>query len=93
MPELIDADTPDAARTHIGFYGNDYELVFQTSSTLSEEPFTPVTTLFGAIDIWHGALATLSGMTRTNSPREMVPSSSRWITSIPNKPGKRQVRV
>ena len=41
MPSLIDADTPDDAKTRTGFDGEQYELVFSDEFNLDGRSFYP----------------------------------------------------
>lgn len=56
MPELIDKDTPDAAKTRTGFDGEEYELVFSDEFNVDGRTFYPGDDPFweGA-DLWYGS--------------------------------------
>lgn len=41
MPDLVDADTPDNARTRVGFDGLEYDLVFSDEFNVPERSFYP----------------------------------------------------
>lgn len=41
MPDLIDKDTPDAAKSRTGFDGHEYELVFSDEFNVDGRSFYP----------------------------------------------------
>ena len=56
MPSLIDADTPDDAKTRTGFDGEQYELVFSDEFNLDGRSFYPGDDPYWeAVDLWYGA--------------------------------------
>lgn len=56
MPELIDKDTPDTAKSRTGFDGQDYELVFSDEFNTAGRTFYPGDDPFWeAVDLWYGA--------------------------------------
>ncbi|KAI0071689.1 beta-glucan synthesis-associated [Panus rudis PR-1116 ss-1] len=58
LPQMIDPDTPDAAKTRKGFDGFDYELVFSDEFNVDGRTFYPGDDPFWeAQDIWYGATA------------------------------------
>lgn len=60
MPQLIDADTPDSAKTRTGFDGQDYELVFSDEFNVDGRTFYPGDDPFWeAMDFWYGSTADL----------------------------------
>lgn len=60
MPELIDSDTPDSAKTRTGFDGEDYELVFSDEFNVEGRTFYAGDDPFWeAVDLWYGATADL----------------------------------
>ncbi|KAJ8496348.1 hypothetical protein ONZ45_g12486 [Pleurotus djamor] len=60
MPELIDRDTPDSAKTRRGFDGHDYELVFSDEFNVEGRTFYPGDDPFWeAVDIWYGVTGDL----------------------------------
>ncbi|KAH9896744.1 beta-glucan synthesis-associated [Cubamyces lactineus] len=60
MPELIDEDTPDSAKTRTGFDGQEYELVFSDEFNLDGRTFYPGDDPFWeAADLWYGSTADL----------------------------------
>lgn len=60
MPEIIDAETPASARTHIGTDGSQYELVFSDEFTVDGRTFYPGDDPFWeAVDLWYGATGDL----------------------------------
>ncbi|KAF8987327.1 beta-glucan synthesis-associated [Cyathus striatus] len=60
MPELIDTDTPDEAKTRTGFDGQEYELVFSDEFNVDGRSFYPGDDPFWeAVDLWYGATADL----------------------------------
>ncbi|EIW55856.1 beta-glucan synthesis-associated [Trametes versicolor FP-101664 SS1] len=60
MPELIDPDTPDSAKTRTGFDGEAYELVFSDEFNKDNRTFYPGDDPFWeAADLWYGSTADL----------------------------------
>ncbi|TFK35297.1 beta-glucan synthesis-associated protein-domain-containing protein [Crucibulum laeve] len=60
MPEMIDSETPDSAKTRTGFDGNDYELVFSDEFNTDGRTFWPGDDPFWeAVDLWYGATGDL----------------------------------
>ncbi|KAI0659067.1 beta-glucan synthesis-associated [Cubamyces menziesii] len=60
MPELIDLDTPDSAKTRTGFDGQEYELVFSDEFNTDGRTFYPGDDPFWeAADLWYGSTADL----------------------------------
>ncbi|KAI1798328.1 beta-glucan synthesis-associated [Ganoderma leucocontextum] len=58
MPELIDLETPDAAKTRTGYDGQEYELVFSDEFNTDGRTFYPGDDPFWeAADIWYGSTA------------------------------------
>ncbi|KIP01971.1 glycoside hydrolase family 16 protein [Phlebiopsis gigantea 11061_1 CR5-6] len=56
MPQLIDVDTPDSAKTRTGFDGQDYELVFSDEFNVDGRTFYPGDDPFWeAVDLWYGS--------------------------------------
>lgn len=56
MPELIDAHTPDTAKSRTGFDGQDYTLVFSDEFNTDGRTFYPGDDPFWeAMDLWYGA--------------------------------------
>ena len=56
MPQLIDADTPDSAKTRTGFDGEQYELVFSDEFEQAGRTFYPGDDPFWeAADLWYGS--------------------------------------
>lgn len=56
MPELIDVDTPESAKTRTGFDGQAYELVFSDEFNTDGRTFYPGDDPFWeAVDLWYGA--------------------------------------
>ncbi|KAH8110124.1 beta-glucan synthesis-associated [Phellopilus nigrolimitatus] len=59
-PELIDAATPDSVKTHTGFDGNQYNLVFSDEFNTDGRTFYPGDDPYWeAVDLWYGATADL----------------------------------
>lgn len=55
MPELVDSDTPDAAKTRTGFDGQPYTLVFSDEFNRDGRTFYPGDDPFWeAVDLWYG---------------------------------------
>ena len=53
-PTLIDADTPDSAKTRVGYDGQDYVLVFSDEFNLDGRSFHPGDDPFWeAVDLWY----------------------------------------
>ena len=51
---LVDADTPQSARTRVGFDGHDYNLVFSDEFNLDNRSFYPGDDPFWeAVDLWY----------------------------------------
>ncbi|KAF8649109.1 hypothetical protein AX16_006007 [Volvariella volvacea WC 439] len=60
MPEMIDPETPDNARTRTGFDGQAYELVFSDEFNTPGRTFYPGDDPFWeAVDLWYGATGDL----------------------------------
>ena len=60
MPELIDRDTPEDAKTRTGFDGEQYELVFSDEFNVDGRTFYPGDDPFWeAADLWYGSTADL----------------------------------
>ncbi|KAG6886660.1 hypothetical protein C0992_002913, partial [Termitomyces sp. T32_za158] len=60
MPELIDPDTPDDAKTRTGFDGQQYQLVFSDEFKVDGRSFYPGDDPFWeAVDLWYGATGDL----------------------------------
>ncbi|KAI0777564.1 beta-glucan synthesis-associated [Trametes elegans] len=60
MPELIDPDTPDSAKSRTGFDGEQYELVFSDEFNIEGRTFYPGDDPFWeAADLWYGSTADL----------------------------------
>lgn len=60
MPELIDPDTPDSAKTRQGFDGFKYNLVFSDEFNSDGRTFFPGDDPFWeAVDLWYGATGDL----------------------------------
>lgn len=58
MPQLIDTDTPDSAKSRTGFDGEQYELVFSDEFNVDGRTFYPGDDPFWeAVDIWYGSTA------------------------------------
>ena len=58
MPQLIDRDTPDSAKTRTGFDGQEYELVFSDEFNTDGRTFYPGDDPFWeAADLWYGSTA------------------------------------
>ncbi|KAF8066469.1 beta-glucan synthesis-associated protein-domain-containing protein [Lyophyllum atratum] len=58
MPDLIDTETPDAAKTRAGYDGHEYELVFSDEFNTDGRTFYPGDDPFWeAADLWYGATA------------------------------------
>ncbi|PIL27407.1 hypothetical protein GSI_10555 [Ganoderma sinense ZZ0214-1] len=58
MPQLIDSETPDSAKTRTGFDGVEYELVFSDEFNTDGRTFYPGDDPFWeAVDIWYGSTA------------------------------------
>ncbi|PSR72683.1 hypothetical protein PHLCEN_2v11457 [Hermanssonia centrifuga] len=56
MPELIDPETPDAAKTRTGFDGQQYELVFSDEFNTEGRTFYPGDDPYWeAVDLWYGS--------------------------------------
>ena len=56
MPDLIDADTPDDAKTRTGFDGNTYNLVFSDEFNTDGRTFYPGDDPYWeAVDLWYWA--------------------------------------
>jgi beta-glucanase (GH16 family) len=56
MPQLIDPDTPPAARSRTGFDGEEYSLVFSDEFNVEGRSFYPGDDPFWeAVDLWYGA--------------------------------------
>lgn len=56
MPQLIDPDTPDSAKTRQGFDGMEYELVFSDEFNLDGRTFYPGDDPYWeAVDLWYGS--------------------------------------
>ncbi|KAF7977403.1 hypothetical protein HWV62_4035 [Athelia sp. TMB] len=56
MPELIDKDTPDSAKSRTGFDGEEYELVFSDEFETDGRTFWPGDDPYWeAMDLWYGA--------------------------------------
>ncbi|KAF6743438.1 beta-glucan synthesis-associated protein-domain-containing protein [Ephemerocybe angulata] len=55
IPQPIDPDTPQSARTRTGFDGQDYELVFSDEFNVEGRSFYPGDDPFwDAVDLWYG---------------------------------------
>ncbi|KDR79505.1 hypothetical protein GALMADRAFT_1243340 [Galerina marginata CBS 339.88] len=60
MPDLIDTDTPDSAKSRTGFDGKQYELVFSDEFNIAGRSFYPGDDPFWeAVDLWYGATGDL----------------------------------
>lgn len=60
MPELIDSDTPEEAKTRTGFDGKSYSLVFSDEFNKDGRTFFPGDDPYWeAVDLWYGATADL----------------------------------
>lgn len=60
MPELIDPDTPESAKTRTGFDGEEYELVFSDEFEVEGRTFYPGDDPYWeAVDLWYGATGDL----------------------------------
>ncbi|KAI8986834.1 beta-glucan synthesis-associated [Trametes punicea] len=60
MPQLIDPETPDDAKTRTGFDGQDYELVFSDEFNTDGRTFYPGDDPYWeAVDLWYGSTADL----------------------------------
>jgi beta-glucanase (GH16 family) len=60
MPEMIDRDTPDKAKTRTGFDGEQYELVFSDEFETPGRTFYPGDDPFWeAVDLWYGVTGDL----------------------------------
>ncbi|KAI0674191.1 beta-glucan synthesis-associated [Trametes maxima] len=60
MPDLVDKDTPDNAKTRTGFDGEEYELVFSDEFNQDGRTFYPGDDPFWeAADLWYGSTADL----------------------------------
>ncbi|KAI0365988.1 beta-glucan synthesis-associated [Pilatotrama ljubarskyi] len=60
MPQLIDPDTPESAKTRTGFDGEAYELVFSDEFNLDGRTFYPGDDPYWeAVDLWYGSTADL----------------------------------
>ncbi|KAI0090615.1 beta-glucan synthesis-associated [Irpex rosettiformis] len=58
MPEVIDPETPDSAKSRTGFDGQEYELVFSDEFNTDGRTFYPGDDPFWeAADIWYGSTA------------------------------------
>ncbi|EKM53338.1 glycoside hydrolase family 16 protein [Phanerochaete carnosa HHB-10118-sp] len=56
MPELIDSDTPDGAKTRQGFDGQEYDLVFSDEFNVDGRTFYPGDDPYWeAVDLWYGS--------------------------------------
>ncbi|KAJ2934244.1 hypothetical protein H1R20_g2843, partial [Candolleomyces eurysporus] len=56
MPQLIDPDTPQTARSRTGFDGEEYTLVFSDEFNVEGRSFYPGDDPFWeAVDLWYGA--------------------------------------
>ncbi|KAG8899650.1 hypothetical protein FRB99_006518 [Tulasnella sp. 403] len=56
LPQVIDPQTPESAKTHTGSDGSDYELVFSDEFNVDGRTFYPGDDPFWeAVDIWYGA--------------------------------------
>ena len=56
MPQLVDPETPDSAKTRTGFDGQDYELVFSDEFNTDGRTFYPGDDPFWeAVDLWYGS--------------------------------------
>ena len=56
MPQIIDPDTPDNAKSRTGFDGQDYELVFSDEFNVDGRTFYPGDDPYWeAVDLWYGA--------------------------------------
>ncbi|KAG8981100.1 hypothetical protein FRC05_004000 [Tulasnella sp. 425] len=56
LPQLIDPETPDQAKTRTGFDGEEYELVFSDEFNTDGRTFYPGDDPFWeGVDIWYGA--------------------------------------
>ncbi|TFK87206.1 glycoside hydrolase family 16 protein [Polyporus arcularius HHB13444] len=56
MPQLVDPDTPDSAKTRTGFDGEQYELVFSDEFNVDGRTFYPGDDPFWeAADLWYGS--------------------------------------
>ncbi|RDB14975.1 putative beta-glucan synthesis-associated protein C23H3.11c [Hypsizygus marmoreus] len=60
MPDLIDTETPDSARSRTGYDGFDYELVFSDEFNTAGRSFYPGDDPYWeAVDLWYGATGDL----------------------------------
>ncbi|CDO74392.1 Glycoside Hydrolase Family 16 protein [Trametes cinnabarina] len=60
MPQLVDMDTPDSAKTRTGFDGQEYELVFSDEFNKDGRTFYPGDDPYWeAADLWYGSTADL----------------------------------
>lgn len=60
MPQLVDPETPDSAKTRTGFDGQEYELVFSDEFNTDGRTFYPGDDPFWeAVDLWYGVTADL----------------------------------
>ncbi|CAL1711204.1 unnamed protein product [Somion occarium] len=58
LPQMIDLDTPEEAKTRTGFDGQPYELVFSDEFNMDGRTFYPGDDPFWeAMDLWYGATA------------------------------------
>ena len=60
LPDMVDKETPDSAKTRKGWDGKDYELVFSDEFNTAGRTFYPGDDPFWeAVDLWYGATADL----------------------------------
>ncbi|TEB26060.1 concanavalin A-like lectin/glucanase [Coprinellus micaceus] len=79
MPQLIDPDTPQSARTRTGFDGLDYELVFSDEFNVEGRTFYPGDDPFWeAVDLWYGA----TGDVEWYDPAQVITKDGALIITI-----------
>ena len=66
MPQLVDPDTPEDAKTRIGFDGRSYNLVFSDEFNKDDRTFFPGDDPYWeAVDLWYWATADLGANARS----------------------------
>lgn len=56
MPQMVDPETPESAKTRTGFDGEDYELVFSDEFNTDGRTFYPGDDPYWeAVDLWYGS--------------------------------------
>ncbi|KAF6743434.1 beta-glucan synthesis-associated protein-domain-containing protein [Ephemerocybe angulata] len=79
MPQPIDPDTPQSARTRTGFDGQDYELVFSDEFNVEGRSFYPGDDPFWeAVDLWYG----VTGDVEWYDPSQVVTKDGHLVITI-----------